>query len=174
MSVDISKATESLREDFEAADSLVDEIYNKYFAERFKRISDLEVAFRNTDTPITDEQLEQIITAVPMDLYMISSNLAQFKQHHEIVKLTNKQRKKSKLEEDIDVEYQLMAIVYNSVIDRVESQISFTKELIMGAKKIWDARRRTDNANPIKDTYVDLPDYTKSINDGGRTNVPIL
>ena len=174
MPMNISKATESLREDFAAADTLVDEIYNKYFAEGFKRISDLEEAFRNTGNPISDEQLEQIITTIPMDLYMISASLAQFKQHHEIVKLTTKQRKKSKLDEDIDTEYQLMTIVYNSVIDRVECQISFTKELIMGAKKIWDARRRTDTTNPIKDTYINLPDYDNPINKGGMTNVPIL
>lgn len=174
MPVDISKATESLREDFDATDTLVDEIYAKYFADGFKRISNLGEAFRNTDNPITDTQLEQIITTIPMDLYLVSASLAQFKQHYEIVKLTNKQRKKSKLDDDIDIEYQLMAIVYNSVIDRVEYQISFTKELIMGAKKIWDARRRTDIANPIKDTYINLPDYSNKINEGGSTNVPIF
>jgi len=173
MPVDISKATEFLREDFEAADTLVDEIYDKYFAQGFKRISELEKAFRNTDTPVTDAQLEEIITTIPMDLYTISASLAQFKQHYEIVKLTNKQRKKSKAD-DTDVEYQLMAIVYNSVIDRVEYQISFTKELIMGAKKIWDARRRTDTTNPIKDTYINLPNYDDALNKGGSTNVPIF
>lgn len=159
--LDISKATEILQADFDAADNLVDELYDKYFAQYFKRTSDLEAKFRDTEVPITDDQLEQIITAIPLDIYLVSGNLAQFKQHFEIVKLTNKQRKKAKMDEDIDIEYQLMAIIYNSVIDRVESQIAFTKELIMGAKKVWDARKHAENAVPIKeqDHSNTLPDY---------------
>lgn len=161
MPLDISNATASLLEDFEAADHLTDEIYNKYFAKYFKLTSDLESKFNDTDVPIADSQIERILVEVPLNLYLVSANLAQFKQHNEIVKLTNKQRKKAKLEEDIDFEYQLMSIIYNSVIDRVESQITFTKELIMGAKKVWDARKRTEVAVPIKerDASVDLPPY---------------
>lgn len=159
--LDISKATETLQADFNAADNLVDELYHKYFAHYFKRTADLEVAFRNTDVPITDDQLEQIITAIPLDIYLVSGNLAQFKQHFEIVKLTNKQRKKAKLDEDIDTEYQLMAIIYNSVINRVENEIAGTKELIMGAKKVWDARKRAETSVPINEQvpHTELPDY---------------
>ena len=100
--LDISKATELLQADFDAADTLVDELYDKYFATYFKRTSDLEAKFRDTEVPITDDQLEQIITAIPLDIYLVSGNLAQFKQHFEIVKLTNKQRKKAKMDEEIE------------------------------------------------------------------------
>ena len=175
MPVDLTHALESLKEDFDATEALVDEIYNKYFATNFERINALNEKFRDKSTPISDEDLEDIITAVPLDLYMVSNNLAQLQHQQEITKLKIKQRKKSNTpEEDLDIEYQLMAIVYSSVISRVEHQITFSKELIMGAKKIWDARRRTENTNPIKDKYIELPEYSQNLDDGGTKHVPIF
>ena len=74
-----------------------------------------------------------------------------------IIKLTIKQRKKNETQEAIDEEYKLMNIVYNCVIDKVEHQLSFSKELIMGAKKVWDARKRTEQ--PVIPEVNNLPDY---------------
>lgn len=161
MATDISKAVELLKEDFDAADNLVSDIYTKYFAEYFKRTTALEEKFHNTSTSISDAQLEEIITAVPFDMYMVSCNLAQFKQHYEIVKLKIKDRKKLKVDDGQDLEFQLMSIAYSAVINQVEHQISFAKELIMGAKKVWDARKRTETSVPIKEHehHTELPDY---------------
>ena len=170
MALGISHAMEELKDDFASADALVLEIYDKYFASYFKRAEVFETAFRNKEIPITDEQLEDVMVGLPLDLIQVSGSLSQFKQHHEIVKLTIKQRKKAKTDElpwdeDLDTEYALMAIVYNAVIARVESQISFSKELIMSAKKVWDARKRTEDTIPIKE-YVELPDYQPNIDFG--------
>ena len=53
----------------------------------------------------------------------------------------------------------------DKVVLRVEGEISFCRELIMAAKKIWDGRRDAEGANPIhtdvspEDTYDNLPVY---------------
>lgn len=160
---DISRAVESLKEDFEAADNLVDDIYNKYFGKYFKQESDLFVRFKDSDVPITDKELEWIITMLPLDLFSVATALAQFKQHNEIVKLKIKQRKvkTADTEDDgLDEEYKLMTIIYNSVIARVEQEISFSKELIMGAKKVWDARRSGERSPIGAVVPPTLPDYS--------------
>lgn len=141
---DISKALESLQEDFDAADNMVDDIYNKYFASYFKKELEMHARFRDADRLITDKELEWIITSLPMELFSVSYALAQFKQHNELVKLKIKQRKGQDVDDPtLDDEYKLMSIIYASVISRVEQEITFSKELIMGAKKVWDARRKT-------------------------------
>lgn len=154
----IANAMEALKDDFKAADDVVTEIYNKYFAAYFKKENEMYVRFQDTDVSITDKELEWIITALPLELMSASDALSQFKQHHEIIKLTIKQRKLKSQQEDIDEEYKLMSIVYNCVIDKVEHELSFSKELIMGAKKVWDSRRRTEGVNPINEVNS-LPDY---------------
>lgn len=159
---DISRAAAALQEDFDSADKLVTEIYDKYFAKYFVKEVEMYARFRDSDVPINDYELSWIITALPLELFAVSNALAQFKQHNEIVKLTIKQRKgKSKdLPDDgLDDEFKLMAIIYSAVISRVEQQISFSKELIMGAKKIWDARRASEQPPIGPAVAADLPDY---------------
>lgn len=156
----IAKAVESLKEDFDAADNVVNDIYNKYFANYFAKVVEMHTRFSDIDVSITDKELEWIITSLPLDLFAASDALAQFKQHNEIVKLTIKQRKQNNQAEEIDEEYKLMTIVYSSVIAKVEHQISFSKELIMGAKKVWEARKRTESpAINEMSSSSDLPEY---------------
>ena len=159
---DLTRVLEMLKDDFEAADELVDEIYAKYFSTYFRKESEMYGKFRDADNPITDKELEWILISLPLDLKMAANALAQFKQHNEIVKLKIKQRKSAKLSDDdgLDAEFKLMNIIYTSVITRVELEVSFSKELIMGAKKVWDARRSSDSA-PIGEVVntPDLPEY---------------
>lgn len=160
---DISRAVETLKADFESADALVDQIYNRYFSLYFREMNDNFLRFRDADTPITDKELEWIITSLPLKLFSVSNALAQFKQHNEIVKLKIKERKaaaKEASEDDgLDAEYKLMTIIYASVITRVEQEISFSKELIMGAKKVWDARRSGEQSPIGPKITPPLPDY---------------
>ena len=160
---DISRALDSLKEDFDAADNLVDDIYKKYFSRYFRKEAEMHNRFKDAEKPITDEELEWLITSLPLELFAVANALAQFKQHNEIVKLKIKQRKgKKELEDDgLDDEYKLMSIIYASVITRVEQEISFSKELIMGAKKVWDARKSGEK--PITggiSNDIPLPEYT--------------
>lgn len=170
---DISRAVESLKTDFESADALVDQIYNRYFELYFREMNNNFLRFRDADTPITDKELEWIITSLPLKLFSVANALAQFKQHNEIVKLKIKQRKGKDVDgadAGLDEEYKLMSIIYASVITRVEQEISFSKELIMGAKKVWDARRSGEQS-PIgaKLPEPDLPEYT--VNGGNDSEV---
>ena len=159
---DISKAAEYLKEDFNSADALVSEIYNKYFASYFQKEVEMYERFKDAEVPINDMELSWIITTLPLELFSVSNALAQFRQHHEIVKLKVKQRSKAKeaSADGLDEEFKLMSIIYAAVISRVEQEISFSKELIMGAKKVWDARRASEQL-PISPTMpkVDLPEY---------------
>jgi len=169
---DISRAIESLKADFDAADKLVEDIYKKYFAKYFKKEVDMYDKFQDSDIVISDTELEWILISLPLDLKAASNALAQFKQHNEIVKLKIKQRSKDKDDnaDGLDEEFKLMTIIYSSVIAKVEADISFSKELIMGAKKVWDARRKTEQTVPIAETEIsnELPDYvvdeTKGVN----------
>jgi hypothetical protein len=159
-----------LREDFDSADRLVDEIYDRYFTAYFQKEIEMHGRFRDTDRPITDYELSWIITALPLELFSVSNALAQFKQHNEIVKLKIKQRKGKDKDPDptgLDEEYKLMSIIYSAVITRVEQEISFSKELIMGAKKVWDARRNSE-LPPIGEVVPapepELPEYRVDAN----------
>lgn len=160
---DITRALDSLKSDFESADALVDQMYNRYFKTYFQDLNESFSRFRDADTPITDKELEWIITSLPLKLFSVSNALAQFKQHNEIVKLKIKERKaaaKAEVEDDgLDTEYRLMTIIYASVISRVEQEISFSKELIMGAKKVWDARRSSEQSPIGPKITPSLPDY---------------
>ena len=67
-----------------------------------------------------------------------------------------------------------MSKIYNSVNERVRRQISFSRELIMSSKKLWDARRATEDANPIGGVVkeeTELPNY--SYDSDARKNVYI-
>lgn len=157
----IANAMAALKDDFTAADEVVEEIYNNYFAKYFAKEAQMYERFQDPEKSITDKELEWIITSLPLELMAASDALAQFKQHNEIIKLTIKQRK-ALTQEDIDNEYKLMSIVYNCVITKVEHKLSFSKELIMGAKKVWDARKHTEQVNPINEVNS-LPDYQPPI-----------
>ena len=165
---DITRAVESLKEDFNSADALVSEIYDRYFSRYFAKEIEMHARFKDSEVPITDNELEWLITSLPLELFSVANALAQFKQHNEIVKLKIKQRKgksKDAIDDGLDEEYKLMSIIYASVITRVEQEISFSKELIMGAKKVWDARRNGDRA-PIGEKLPEpeLPRYTVDSN----------
>lgn len=165
MTLNITKAIDYLRADLDSVDTFTDELYAKYFNVYFESAERLYQRFKSVDIPITDSELESIITSLPLDMYAASTALSQFQAHHEIAKLSSKQAKRAETDTtnvDLNVptseEYQVMIIIYNAVISRVERQISFSKELIMGAKKVWDARRKTEQV-PIKEITTDLPDY---------------
>ena len=48
----------------------------------------------------------------------------------------------------------------SGIISRVETELTFARELIMSCKKIWDRRKDTDDLIPISSIETDhLPDY---------------
>ena len=127
-----------------------------------------------SSTPITDAELETILTDIPLKLFKVSEILSAFRTGFEVLKLKIKE-KSANIEKSSEAKSQaarkeeanigiipdmILTTAYESIISRVEYEISMSKELIMGAKKIWDSRRRTDNSNPVGEVVNDeLPEY---------------
>ena len=62
-------------------------------------------------------------------------------------------------------EDKILILAYDNLITRVEKEMSYSRELIMSAKKIYDARRNTEQSNPVSEVNSkqnDLPDYYSS------------
>ena len=160
-------------EDIAAIQEFCDSIYNENFAPNFAKVRELYDRMKSNVHPITDEELEYILTTFPLELFVISERLNKIRLNCEVIKLKNKQKIESIKKEASEeasrqglnktqtneyvssavnrtmVEYEVLFSAYGSVISRVENEQTFSKELIMGAKKIWDSRRTTDLSNPV-------------------------
>lgn len=189
--MNIDSIFEEISADVNATQSWADRLYEESFSTYFIDVKSLYKSLSDKRRPITDSELEEILTSLPLQLVSVSEALSQFKISKEVVTLTLKQKEaehiktssassvtQKKEEAAVAVlEYKLVQTVYASVITRVENEISFSRELIMSAKKIWDARKATDNINPTGPVVTDnseLPDYcynSKSSVGGGQTYI---
>lgn len=151
-----------------------DEIYENMFLECFEHVRNLAKRMRSNVVPIKDEELQWILVTLPLELFTVSESLNKLRLELELTKLDVKDcissmRAYSKNDSDSDVSHlneilrnlQQDVAIYTSVIQRVENEISFSRELIMGAKKVWDSRRNSEASNPVSEVVVtpELPDY---------------
>ena len=147
--------------------------YNEMFSEYFGEMHQLYERLSSSIKPITDDELEVILSTIPLRLYAAAETLNSLKVRIEVIKLHIKQDKHDSLansdatsqasrREEASfsvIEDELLLKVYSSLVERVEGEISASKELIMSAKKIWTSRREAENiSNAAKD--VALPDYS--------------
>ena len=164
-----------------------DEEYNKNFRYCFDRVRSIKDSMNSESRPISDFELEWVLTDLPLNLFTISEALNRYKLDQEVVKLKKKEIKleletsakelveqgtigKSDTKSWVDAnlsEHDIVIAAFNSIVSRVESEISFSKELLMGCKKIWDSRRRAESSNPVGDVVLNpdienLPDYTST------------
>lgn len=156
-----------------------EEIYQNKFAIFFDKVRQLYQKFQDKSKPITDDELEEIMTSLPLELFSVSENLNNLRASCEVVKLKRKEkRSKSYMQSsarndvgrsaDADasvVEDDILLLAFSTIIQRVENEISFCRELIMGAKKVYDRRKATESASPINPptgtaSKHDLPDYS--------------
>ena len=134
-----------------------DEIYkSNKFEECFCNVNALVGKMESKMDPISDTDLEWILIELPMKLFVASESLNKLRLSLEVLKLKIKELK-SNDEQSNETEYQVLKVVHENIISKVENQITMSKELIMGAKKVWDSRRSAEKSNPIKE--VDLPGY---------------
>lgn len=174
--IDINKAAESLKEDIDAVSNWCEQTYQSNFGGYFSESCNLFDKLKSKECPITDNELSWILITLPINLFQASETLSRMKLNREVVKLRYKQREleivkessaktitQKKDEATIQmIDDNLLMLAYETLISRVESEISLSRELIMGAKKIWDARRKTDNVIPIgeiDDSNNELPNY---------------
>lgn len=157
--------------------------YNTYFSQYFGEMASLYSRIQSTYKPITDNELEQILTDIPLQLFAASEALSQYKARIEVLKLEIKQRKHDVYEASTEtsqsarrdeaayavLEDEMLLKLYSLVVERVEHELSFSKELIMSAKKIWTARRETESVEAVSSSRVadTLPDYSMPV-----TNLP--
>lgn len=159
--------------------------YSDNFMKYFTISEDLYNRLNSEDRPITDSELEKILIDVPLDLIQASECLTTFKTALETIKLALKRKritraqelrnpvnkdvspctesaaKKKSEEETIDDE--ILILAYQNLISKVESKISLTKELIMGAKKIFDRRKANEEVVPVRpvdERPEALPNYS--------------
>lgn len=173
--IDLNDVQSNFSDDIDAVNGWCDEVYEKNFAPHFGESRELFNRLKSKSHPITDEELSWILIDLPLNLFDISEVLNRFKVSQEVVKMHTKQRESEVLhnssaktaalrqdEASLSVlEEKLLITAYSSVMTRVESEISFCRELIMGAKKIWDSRRKSEETNPVSppSESPSLPDY---------------
>lgn len=152
-------------DDMTAVSTWCDATYRDWFGQYFSAAKEHFSRLKSDDKPITDAELTWILIDLPITLFNVSEYLSKFRVNREVIKLKNKQKEHdlrvlsaeatlTKKAEDADlqmIENKLLALAYDTTVQRVESEISFCRELIMGAKKVWDARRRTDGVNPVRE-----------------------
>lgn len=163
-------------------ESWVDSNYNKSFRSCFDAVRRIHTSMQSQVRAISDTELEWVLSELPMMLFSISESLNKLRLESEVIKLRKKTIKseldkqatqlakdgeiaKSDTKSWVDTEladHDVLLAAYNSLITRVESEISFSKELIMGCKKIWDSRRRAEGSNPVSE--VVLPKDTSNFN----------
>ena len=153
------------------------QLYDEIFAELFSRVTELYQRFKSEVRPITDEELETILTELPLRLFTVSERLADIRMRMSVTKLENKHKRIALMQTySVEPEYdglsqtavrefvsarvddevrddEIAVMVYSSLIDRIEGELSFSRELIMGA-------RRNNATNPVAPVVPELPEYT--------------
>lgn len=185
---------ENYQEYIEDIESWVDEQYDRFFRSCFDKVNQIHSSMNSHVRQISDSELEWILTELPMELFSISENLNKIRLDAEVIKLRKKSIRrdvdgkfavkakdekltKSEVKNLVDaemVEHDILSSAYSSLIARVESEISFSRELIMGCKKIWDARRKTETSNPISEVVPNTGDNMPSYYNSDRYHEPYI
>lgn len=165
----LSAVLDSCYGDMETLDAWTSEIYQKYIGDAFENVNKLYESMKTYEANLTDADINWILVSLPLKMFAISESLNKLRLQHEVVKLRQKEYR-TYLDEQPNVPeaereaelaaYKIAEKALGSVIQRVENEISFCKELIMGAKKIFDSRRSAEQSMPVDEGVADLPDYT--------------
>ena len=173
--IDLYSMNSQHSEDLAAVPEWCNETYNKHFAQYFTDQRSLFARLKSKQHPITNTELETILTTVPLQLFSVSEVLNKFRISQSVIKLKTKQKEREIYSSSQErtaaakqaeasnavLEDGLLYNAYGTVISRVDAEIAFSRELIMGAKKIWDARVRTETVHPVSPTSEssELPEY---------------
>lgn len=174
------------KEDMESVESWCNDLYKDRFASFFEEIRGLYAQLADKQDKISDDVLESILTDTPLALFTVSERLNALRTNREVGKLKMREKEAdvrrecielldehgkdagfsksdiSAMVKDAIINDQIVIVALDGVINRVENEVSFSRELIMSAKKIWDRRKNTENVNPIGPVvpeYQELPDY---------------
>ena len=167
----------SFNEEIGGISDWVESQYNQYFAKDFEIVRNLQAAFNSETKQISDTDLERIMTELPIRMAEASEHLNSYKLKANALKLktsvtrnelmdTAEGGTKAEKTEAVNaalLNYDLLACAYDGIISRVDRELVYAKELIMGAKKVWTARTRatedTAQSEPPLDSEGNLPEY---------------
>lgn len=154
------------QQDIDAVRKYQNDVYDEMFSAEFSEVKNLSDMIKKSGyrSP-SDEVLEIILMDVPLKLFDVAEKLNQLELTLQVLKLKLKEKKielkhdenvrsmnSSEISEFISantIEDELMISIYSKLIERVNSQISYSKELIMSAKKLWDRRKEAESAMPV-------------------------
>lgn len=161
--MDLNKVYEEVMTDADSVTKWCTDVYNSQFASYFADSRELFKQLEDKDRPISDQALTWILISLPINLFEVSEVLNQFRLKYEVVKLRNDSDSAdmtTKEKQTEMLERRILLSAFSHVITRVENEISFSRELIMGAKKIWDGRKRAEEAMPVSESVLNtLPKY---------------
>lgn len=172
--MDLNMICDEYQEDFNSITEWCDKIYEKRFSAYFTDQRELSNRLKSKTKPISDDELEFILMEVPLNMFDVSEALNNFQMEYEVLKLEVK-GKETKLAKDSTestetkrkefaaeqvIGDKILILAYNNILARVEKEISYSRELIMAAKKLYDRRTQTECANPISEhVSLSLPEY---------------
>lgn len=182
----LSDVIEEYSPDFSEANDLVLQIYTKNFSHFFDIVDKFYYSMQKEKNKLSDEELEEILIDLPLNLFEVSDKVTGLRIQLEVTKLKNREVREN-IRTAIDssdafsdmsktdrkeavaratassmVPYELLADVYEVLLDLISNKVSFAKELIMSAKKVWTSRRETEDSMPVAepDTSDDGPDLS--------------
>lgn len=175
--IDIEQAAKFAEEDVLAVQTWVSTEYSKHFAEYFADIHHLSSVMASNVTPITDDELESILVDLPLKLFSAAEQINRVTLNLEVMKLKNKKAVTEKIQKSKEstasmrkdvaeseiFEDRILEMAYSCLLDRVQREVAYARELIMGAKKVWDSRKRSEAVNPVSEvasTSEKVPIYT--------------
>lgn len=173
--IDIDNAVKLAEEDTNSVVDWVESQYQLNFSEYFDDLHYLSHRISSKSMPITDKELESILIDLPLKLFSVAEQINRVTLNLEVIKLKNKktltekikasQESTATLKKDVAeaemLEDKVLELAYSCLLDRVQREVSYSKELIMGAKKVWDTRRKGDAANPVSEVSSSkTPIYT--------------
>ena len=184
--IDLEQIDNSMQDDINSVSRWVTKIYDEQFGPQFQGVRELFQRLQSTEHPITDEEINWVLTSLPLQLFTVSEALAQLRTRSDVIKMKNKQMKAELIRESLETTMtkkteeadeallgnRLLANVYDNVIARVESEISVSRELIMSCKKLFDARRSTENVDPVSESVIQYTqeDFDKGFEPNNGTN----
>lgn len=164
--IDIVSAAEATQSDIQAVTDWMNTQYALRFAAYFEDLENLLDRMSSKSRPITDSELEFILIDLPLKLFSAAEEINSIKLNLEVVKLRNKKTLTEKIKtskestatmkkdvaESEMFEDKVLEFAYSCLLDRVDREVSYARELIMGAKKVWDSRRKSDVVNPVSES----------------------
>ena len=162
------------KEDIQSVVDWVEREYSDKFQDHFRPVMSLYQRMKSATTPVTDVELESVLTDVPLEMFAASGALSQYKLARSVLHINIKKKMQNVARESTEksatarqaegaaavLDDQILEEAMTGLIGRVERELDFARELIMGAKKVWDGRRGSESLGVVKGPTDNLPDYT--------------